>query len=92
MKDEECHYSHSKHERKESSQPTTSLQKFVTVMNKAGYGASKPLETSGSLPSMQSDSQPSNKDLELRMARIESRLVKLMMHFGVSPQKENDHG
>jgi hypothetical protein len=26
------------------------------------------------------------------MARIESRLVKLMMHFGVSRQKENEHG
>jgi hypothetical protein len=26
------------------------------------------------------------------MARMESRLVKLMMHLGVSPQKENDHG
>lgn len=92
MKDDECHYSHSKLEQKESSQPTTSLQKFVTAMNKAGSGASKSLETSGSLPSTQNDSQPSNKDLELRMARIESRLVKLMMHFGVSPQKENDHG
>lgn len=85
MKDPECNYSHSKLEPKSSSSTTTSLQKFVTAMNKAGYGASKSLETSGSLPSTQNDSHPSNSELAARMARIESRLVQLMIHQGLDP-------
>ena len=92
MKDDECHYSHSKNELRKYLPPTTSRLRFETVMNETGSRASKSLETNGSLPNTSNDSQPSNKDLELRMARMESRLVKLMMHLGVSPQKENDHG
>jgi len=85
MKDDECHYSHSKLEQKKSSPPTASLKKYGPAISGTGYGVSKPLETSGSLLNMPSDSQPSNKDLELRMARIESRLVQLMIHQGLDP-------
>lgn len=85
MKDDECHYSHSKSEQKESLAATTSLKKYGPAISGTGYGVSKPLEPSGSLPNTLSDSQPSNKDLEQRMARIESRLVQLMIHQGLDP-------
>lgn len=88
MKDDECNYSHSKTERKNFSPPTTSLQKSVTVTNKTGFAVSKPLETSGFSQSTPSDSHPSNRDLEQRMARIESRLVQLMIHLGLDPQEK----
>ena len=85
MKDDECHYSHSKNGRKEYSLPTTSPLKFETGTNETGSSQYKPSGTSGSLPSTQLSSQPSNKELALRMARIESRLVQLMIHQGLDP-------
>jgi hypothetical protein len=85
MKDPECNYSHSKLERKNFSLPTTSPRKSVTDTNKIGYEASKVLETSGYSPSTPSVSQPSNSELAARMARIESRLVQLMIHQGLDP-------
>lgn len=85
MKDDECNYSHSKNERKNFSPPTTSPHKSVTGMNKTGSEASKPLVTSGYTPSTPSVSQPSNSELAARMARIESRLVQLMIHMGLDP-------
>jgi hypothetical protein len=88
MKDDECNYSHSKSERKNFSPPTTSHHKSVTVTNKTGYEASKPLETTGYSPSTPSDSHPSNSELVARMARIESRLVQLMIHQGLDPYKK----
>lgn len=88
MKDDECQYSHSKNVRKEYSPPTTSRLKFATDTNETGSRASKSSVTSGSLPNTSNDSQPSNKDLELRMARMESRLVQLMIHFGLDPQEK----
>lgn len=90
MKDPECNYSHSKLEQKNSSPPTTSPPKSVTVMKGIGSVVSKPSATTGSLPSMQNDLHPSNSELAARMARIESRLVKLMLHFGINPQKETE--
>lgn len=93
MKDDECHYSHSKLERKESSPPTTSRPKSVTVTNKTGSEASKTLETDGSLQSMLRNLLLSNKDLETRMVRIESRLVQLLLHIGATPiTKGNNNG
>lgn len=88
MKDPECNYSHSKNERKNSSPPTASPHKSVTDTNKTGSAVSKPLETSGYSPSMPNDSHPNNRDLEQRMARIESRLVQLMIHLGLDPQEK----
>ena len=88
MKDPECNYSHSKNERKNFSHPTTSHHKSVTDMNKTGSEVSKRLETSGSSQSMPNDSHPSNSMLEQRMARIESRLVQLMIHLGLDPQEK----
>jgi hypothetical protein len=88
MKDDECQYSHSKNVRNESSPPTTSAPKSVTVTKGIGPVVLKPSVTSGSLPNTSNDSQPSNKDLELRMARMESRLVQLMIHFGLDPQEK----
>lgn len=85
MKDPECNYSHSRLERKNSSPPTTSPQKSVTAMKEIGSVVSKPLETSGYSPNIPNDSQPSNKELAARMARIESRLVQLMIHQGLDP-------
>jgi hypothetical protein len=88
MKDPECNYSHSKNERKSFSPPTPSPRKYVTVMNKTGSEASAPLETTGYSPSTPSDSHPSNSELVARMARIESRLVQLMIHQGLDPYKK----
>ena len=85
MKDDECQYSHSRNERKIYSPPTPSPRKYVTDMNKTGSEASKVLETSGYSPSTPSGSQPSNSELAVRMARIESRLVQLMIHQGLDP-------
>lgn len=85
MKDPECNYSHSKKERKIFSPPTPSPRKYVTDMNKTGSEASAPLEISGSLPSTPSALQPTNSELAARMARIESRLVQLMIHQGLDP-------
>ena len=85
MKDPECNYSHSKLEHKSSSPPTTSPQKSVTAMKGIGSVVSKPLETSGSLPNTPSVLHPSNSELAARMARIESRLVQLMIHQGLNP-------
>lgn len=85
MKEDECNYSHSKNERRKSSPLTTSPPKYATVMNATGSAVSKPLETSGYSPNTQSDSHPSNSDLAARMARIESRLVQLMIHQGLDP-------
>lgn len=85
MKDPECNYSHSKLERKNSSPPTTSPQKSVTAMKETGSVVSKPLETSGSLPNTPTVLHPSNSELAARMARIESRLVQLMIHQGLNP-------
>lgn len=85
MKDPECNYSHSRLERKNSSPPTTSPQKSVTATKEIGSVVSKPSATSGSLPNTQNDSHPSNSELAARMARIESRLVQLMIHQGLDP-------
>lgn len=85
MKDDECQYSHSKNERTESLIPTASLKKYGPAISGTGYGVSKPSATSGSLPSTPNVSQPSNSELAARMARIESRLVQLMIHQGLDP-------
>ena len=85
MKDPECNYSHSKLERKNSSLLTTSPPKSVTVTKETGSAVSKSLETSGSLPNTPSVLHPSNSELAARMARIESRLVQLMIHQGLDP-------
>ena len=85
MKDPECNYSHSKLERKNSSPPTTSPPKSVTDMRGTGSVASKHLETSGYSPNTPSVSHPTNSELAARMARIESRLVQLMIHQGLDP-------
>lgn len=85
MKDDECNYSHSRLEHKSSSPPTTSPQKSVTAMRGTGSVVSKPSATSGSLPNTQNDSHPTNSELAARMARIESRLVQLMIHQGLDP-------
>lgn len=85
MKDDECNYSHSRLEHKNSSPLTTSPPKSVTVTKGTGSVVSKPSATSGSLPNMQNDSHPSNSELAARMARIESRLVQLMIHQGLDP-------
>ena len=88
MKDPECNYSHSKNERKSCSPLMPSPRKYVTVMNKTGSEASAPSETTGCSPSTPSDSHPSNSELVARMARIESRLVQLMIHQGLDPYKK----
>lgn len=85
MKDDECQYSHSKQELHKSLVHTASLKTYGPAISGTGYGVSKPSVTSGSTPNTPNDSQPSNKDLELRMARIESRLVQLMIHQGLDP-------
>lgn len=85
MKDDECQYSHSKHELHKSLVHTASLKTYGPAISGTGYGVSKPSETSGSLPNMPNDLQPSNKELAARMARIESRLVQLMIHQGLDP-------
>ena len=85
MKDDECNYSHSKLEPKSSLPPTTSPPKSVTVMRGTGSVVLKPSATSGSLPNTQNDSHPTNSELAARMARIESRLVQLMIHQGLDP-------
>ena len=85
MKDDECQYSHSKLEQRKSLPPTTSVPKSVTVTNKTGSAVSKPLETSGFTPNTPSALQPSNSELAARMARIESRIVQLMIHQGLDP-------
>jgi len=85
MKDDECNYSHSKLERKAYSPPTPLPNKYVTVMKETGSVVSKPSATSGSTPNTQNDSHPTNSELAARMARIESRLVQLMIHQGLDP-------
>jgi hypothetical protein len=85
MKDDECNYSHSKLEQKSFLTTTASLKTFGPAISGTGYGVSKPLEISGSLPSMPISSQLNNKELEQRMVRIESRLVQLMLHMGLDP-------
>lgn len=85
MKDDECNYSHSRRERKSFSPPTPLPNKYVTDTNKTGSEVSKHLETSGYSPNTPSGSHPTNSELAARMARIESRLVQLMIHQGLDP-------
>ena len=85
MKEDECNYSHSKRERKIFSPPTPSPRKYVTDMNKTGSAASEPSATSGFSQNTQNGSHPTNSELAARMARIESRLVQLMIHQGLDP-------
>lgn len=85
MKDDECHYSHSKLERKESSPPTTSAPKSVTATKGIGPVVLKPSESTGYSPVTLNDLLLSNKGLEARMVRIESRLVQLLIHLGATP-------
>ena len=85
MKDDECNYSHSKLEQKSFLTTTASLKTFGPAISGTGYGVSKPSETSGCSQSSQSGSHLSNKDIEQRMVRIESRLVQLMLHMGLDP-------
>lgn len=85
MKEDECNYSHSKLEQRNFLTTTTSHQKYVTDTNETGSPAYKPSETNGCSQSSQSGSHLSNKDIEQRMVRIESRLVQLMLHMGLDP-------
>lgn len=57
------------------------------VTNETGSAPSKPLETSGSLPSQSNDSKTLN-EIASRVARIESRLVQLMLHVGANPYEK----
>ena len=88
MKDPECNYSNSKNAPKSSSPPTTSPLKFETGTNRTGSEALDSSETVGYMLKMLNALQTSNRDLELRTARIESRLVQLMIHFGLDPQEK----
>ena len=66
--------------------------KYHTMSNddtkETGCGVLDPLETSGSSPKKSKSSHQTNNELEARMARIESRLVQLMLHFGLDPHKK----
>ena len=88
MKDPECNYSHSKNEPRKSSPLMTSPPKSETVTNVTGSEASQLSETDGYMLKMLNALQTSNRDLELRTARIESRLVQLMIHLGLDPQEK----
>ena len=88
MKEPECNYSHSKTEPTASSAPTMYPTKSVSDTNETGSEVLTPSETDGYMLRMLNALQTSNRDLELRTARIESRLVQLMMHLGLDPQEK----
>lgn len=88
MKEPECNYSNSKNEQRPSLLDTTSAPKSETDTSATGSEVSKLLGTNGYLRNTLSDLLQSNKDLELRMARTESRLVQLMLHLGLDPQEK----
>lgn len=94
MKDDECNYSHSKNEPNESSAPTMYPTKSVSDTSATGFEVSQPSAIDGYSLSTQDDLPPSNKDLERRMVRIESRLVQLMLFLGANPyqHKEETNG
>lgn len=57
-------------------------------IKETGCGVLQHLAVDGYSRNQRKDYQPSNNDLEMRLARIESRLVQLMLHFGLDPQRK----
>lgn len=53
-----------------------------------GCGVSQSLEKGGCSHNTHNDSHPSNSEIAARTARIESRLVQLMIHLGLDPYKK----
>lgn len=54
----------------------------------SGYAASPYSETDGSLQSRPRKERPLQTSLDMRLARIESRLVQLMIHMGLNPYEK----
>ena len=55
--------------------------------NDSGSTGSTTSETDGSLPDTPRK-EPTMSDLDRRMARIESRIVQLMLHMGLNPYEK----